>query len=112
MGVMLQTFYWDCPADEGREGRWWSRQGRHLLPWAFVHQGRSQTHVRFLQTGLQWRASICLNPGAQSLAPDEGAAIQFATVECRQKIVTGHRADVLVADNVVPIIVCGRVLLG
>lgn len=24
MGVMLQTFYWDCPAAEGREGKWWS----------------------------------------------------------------------------------------
>jgi hypothetical protein len=24
MGVMLQTFYWDCPAAEGREGSWWS----------------------------------------------------------------------------------------
>lgn len=23
MGVMLQTFYWDCPAAEGREGKWW-----------------------------------------------------------------------------------------
>lgn len=24
MGVMLQTFYWDCPAAEKREGKWWS----------------------------------------------------------------------------------------
>ncbi|HVO83208.1 MAG TPA: alpha-amylase domain-containing protein [Syntrophobacteria bacterium] len=24
MGVMLQAFYWNCPADEGREGKWWS----------------------------------------------------------------------------------------
>lgn len=24
MGVMLQTFYWDCPAAEGREGKWWN----------------------------------------------------------------------------------------
>lgn len=23
MGVMLQTFYWDCPLAEGREGDWW-----------------------------------------------------------------------------------------
>ncbi|MBI3480608.1 MAG: DUF1939 domain-containing protein [Nitrosomonadales bacterium] len=24
MGVMLQTFYWDCPSAEGYEGNWWS----------------------------------------------------------------------------------------
>jgi alpha-amylase len=23
MGVMLQTFYWDCPVAEGREHQWW-----------------------------------------------------------------------------------------
>ncbi len=23
MGVILQTFYWDCPSAEGREGKWW-----------------------------------------------------------------------------------------
>jgi len=24
MGVMFQAFYWDCPAAEGREHRWWT----------------------------------------------------------------------------------------
>jgi len=24
MAVMLQAFYWDCPREEGREGRWWA----------------------------------------------------------------------------------------
>ncbi len=24
MGVMLQTFYWDCPNAENREHQWWS----------------------------------------------------------------------------------------
>lgn len=24
MGVMLQTFYWDCPSAENREGQWWN----------------------------------------------------------------------------------------
>ncbi|MFZ5880462.1 MAG: alpha-amylase domain-containing protein [Chloroflexota bacterium] len=24
MGVMLQTFYWDCPREEGREYQWWN----------------------------------------------------------------------------------------
>jgi alpha-amylase len=24
MGVMLQTFYWNCPQQEGQEGQWWS----------------------------------------------------------------------------------------
>lgn len=24
MGVMLQTFYWDCPRDAGREFQWWN----------------------------------------------------------------------------------------
>ena len=24
MGVMLQTFYWDCPRQEGREFKWWN----------------------------------------------------------------------------------------
>jgi alpha-amylase len=23
MGVLLQTFYWDCPKTEGQEGKWW-----------------------------------------------------------------------------------------
>jgi len=25
MGVLLQAFYWDCPALEGRERAWWGR---------------------------------------------------------------------------------------
>jgi alpha-amylase len=24
MGVMLQTFYWDCPREEGKEFQWWN----------------------------------------------------------------------------------------
>ena len=24
MGVMMQTFYWDCPHEEGREFKWWT----------------------------------------------------------------------------------------
>jgi alpha-amylase len=24
MGVMMQTFYWDCPRIEGKEGDWWN----------------------------------------------------------------------------------------
>jgi alpha-amylase len=30
MGVMMQAFYWDCPAREGREGAWWGRVEREL----------------------------------------------------------------------------------
>ena len=29
MGVMMQTFYWDCPGVEGRDGEWW--------PWVTSH---------------------------------------------------------------------------
>lgn len=25
MGVLLQAFYWDCPADEGHSHDWWNR---------------------------------------------------------------------------------------
>ena len=24
MGVILQSFYWDCPRNEGQEGSWWN----------------------------------------------------------------------------------------
>ena len=23
MGVLMQAFYWDCPADTGQDGTWW-----------------------------------------------------------------------------------------
>jgi alpha-amylase len=31
MGVMLQTFYWNCPSAEGREGQWWNYLQSKLL---------------------------------------------------------------------------------
>lgn len=31
MAVMLQAFYWDCPREEGRAGRWWDHL-RELVP--------------------------------------------------------------------------------
>ena len=24
MGVLMQAFYWNCPAREGRDGAWWT----------------------------------------------------------------------------------------
>ena len=24
MGIMLQTFYWDCPREDGKEFQWWN----------------------------------------------------------------------------------------
>jgi hypothetical protein len=24
MGVMLQTFYWDCPREDNKEFQWWN----------------------------------------------------------------------------------------
>jgi alpha-amylase len=30
MGVMMQAFYWDCPAREGRQGAWWEHLESNL----------------------------------------------------------------------------------
>jgi alpha-amylase len=30
MGVMMQTFYWDCPGAEGRDGQWWPWIEQHV----------------------------------------------------------------------------------
>ncbi len=30
MGVMMQTFYWDCPSAEGQQGSWWRAIEREL----------------------------------------------------------------------------------
>src|SRR6185436_14566442 len=60
MGVMMQAFYWDCPAIEQRDGQWW--------PWV------TQQVPRLAQTGFTalWLPPACkaANIGGPSMGYD------------------------------------------
>ena len=66
---------------------------------------RRWNHRRLLEARRQERASIRLHPSAQSLPPNERAAIQRAVVQRLLEKLPGHRAEVLVASQIIPVFV-------
>ena len=66
MGVMLQTFFWDCPRIDNKEGQWWNYI-REQIPLPGGASKTDMTRPVSQSTDHDGRAQSCAPPRGYAL---------------------------------------------